>query len=797
MKPIAPALAVLVLAAALGSTPKDAVAAKNKSAAGPDSTASRELLASAANPAEAASITLAPWMRATLVIEGSAGNLKFSPPHVAQGPSIDGRLDDEAWASAARLEGFTHGRPVEGVHDSLGTTALVMYDDRNLYVAFHAQDDPGKVQAPVVPRDQIGQGDWVGVSIDTYNDHQRSFFLCSNPLGIQMDGVDQEGRDTDMAPDFQFTSKGSVNSTGYDVEMAIPFRTLRFSPGEKVTFGFNAIRDVRRDGTHMYWAPITRDVNSYHSQLGSLQDLSGIHPGRNVEINPTHTTSTLGAREGDQLQYLPPNGRFGIGAKVGLTSNLIADGVITPDFSQVEADAGVVDINERFAIFFPEKRPFFLEGSDIFTSPINLVYTRRIVDPLYGAKLTGKIGRTTLGVLSAADRSAGRGIDGLPNSVNAYLDQSAQYTLARFKQDVFKSSYVGLLMGDRTHVDQYNRGIGADGRLSWKDKYSLTFQSAHSWKRDHDLQPTIAGLPPAEQVDLPAEVTGQTGRKTEGNTYFLEMARDTRKLGLGTSVSGYSPEFSADMGFIRRTDLFAVSGWVRPHLWGKEKQWYTGIHFPVYYERNYDYHRATLTDEALSIVQEINLPKNSDAGMENVYRMIRHNGVDFRDLYRHAVWASSERYQTVRGGGLYVWGDQVVFAETVRGHDQRWELWSDFRFGPQFDGGVLVRSSTVWRENGSKFAEAFIPRMRLSYQFNKELSLRWITELRGRQEFDANGVQTSHRQTLSPDVLFSYYVRPGTVVYLGYGSLLAGEETRDLQPVRSSIFTKISYLWQM
>ncbi len=797
MKPLAPALTLIALAAVLGSTPEEALAAKKKSAARPDSTNSRELLASAANPAESASITIAPWMRATLVLEGAGGNLKFSPPHVTDGPSIDGRLDDEVWSQAARLEAFTHGRPVEGVRDSLGTTTLVMYDNHNLYVAFHAVDDPGKVQAPVVPRDQIGQGDWVGVSIDTYNDQQRSFFLGSNPLGIQMDGVDQEGRDTDMAPDFQFTSKGSVTGDGYDVEMAIPFKTLRFNPGEQVTFGFNAIRDVRRDGTHMYWAPISRNVDNYHSQIGSLQNLTGIRPGRNVEINPTHTTSTLGAREGDRFTYDAPNGRFGIGAKVGLTSNLIADGVMTPDFSQVEADAGVVDINERFAIFFPEKRPFFLEGSDIFNSPISLVYTRRIVDPLYGAKLTGKVGRTSIGVLNAADRSAGRGIDGFSNTLNPYIDQSAQYTIARFKQDVFKSSYVGLLMGDRTHEDQYNRGIGADGRLSWKDKYSFTFQGAHSWGRDHDFRSAIAGLSPAEQADLPGEVAGQTGRKTEGNTFYTELARNTRKLGLGATVSGYSPEFSADMGFIRRTDLFAVSGYVRPHIWGKEKQWYTGIHFPIYYERNYTYDREVLTDEVLSLVQEVNFPKNSWAGMEHVRRMIRHNGEKFDDIYRHAVWAGSERYTTIRAGGLYVWGDQVVFAETVRGRDQRWELWSDFRFGPQFDGGVFLRGSTVWRENDSKFAEVFIPRLRLSYQFNKELSLRWITELRGRQGFDTNGVRTSRSQTLSPDVLMSYYVRPGTVVYLGYGSLLNGEETRDLQSSQSSIFTKVSYLWQM
>jgi hypothetical protein len=172
--------------------------------------------------------------------------------------------------------------------------------------------------------------------------------------------------------------------------------------------------------------------------------------------------------------------------------------------------------------------------------------------------------------------------------------------------------------------------------------------------------------------------------------------------------------------------------------------------------------------------------------------------VDFKDIYRHAVWAGSERFRTLQAGGLYVWGDQVVFAETVRGRDQRWELWSNFRFGPQFDGGLSLNGSTVWRDaNDSRFADVLIPRVRLAYQFNRELSLRWITELRARRAWDASGALTSSTRTLTPDVLLSYYVRPGTVVYLGYGTVLDGEETRDLRPAQSSLFTKISYLWEI
>jgi hypothetical protein len=739
-----------------------------------------------------------PWERARARFVGAAGHTRLSPPRVPKGPMVDGRLDDDVWSMAAVLDSFTMNRPVEGQRDTLGTLCMVLYDDQNLYVAFRALDDPRALEAPVVPRDRIWQGDWVGVSIDSYNDQQRSFFLCANPIGIQMDGVDQEGRDSDMAPDFQFTSKGRVTDQGYEVEMAIPFRSLRFQPGPNVTFGFQAIRDIRRLGAHLYWAPVTRNINNYHSQIGRLEGLAGIRPGRNLQLNPTHTTTTLGARAAGGMAFDDPRGRFGLGAKLGITSNLIADVAMTPDFSQVEADAGVVDINERFAIFFEEKRPFFLEGSDLFTSPINLVYTRRIVDPQYGAKLTGKLGRTAIGVLNASDRSAGAGIEGLPNASNPYLDRDAVYTVARVKRDLFKNSYVGFLGGDRTFEDQYNRGAGVDGRLNWAGTYSFTFQGAHSWARQQDFRATLAGLTPEQRVEAPSDLFDATGRATQGNTYYAELSRDTRPLNTGVNVFGYSPDFAADMGFVRRTDVLGVSAWVRPHVWSKGRQWWNAFHFPMYFERDFTWNGETTTDEVISLVQEVDFPRNTWAGMEHVRRFVRHEGVDFKDLYRRAVWAGSERFRTLQGGGMFAWGDQVVFAEAVAGRDQRYELWSNFRFGPQLDGGLSLNGSTVWRaSNDTRFARVLIPRMRVSYQFSKELSLRLITELRERHQWDAGGVLESRTQSLTPDVLLSYFVRPGTVVYLGYGSLLEGAETSDLKPQRSSVFTKVSYLWEM
>ena len=728
---------------------------------------------------------------------GSSGHIQLSPPHVAKGPEIDGRLDDEAWRQAAVLDSFTQNRPIEGVPDTLGTNCLVMYDDQNLYVGFRVVDDPKRVQAPVVPRDQVWQGDWVGVSIDTYHDRQRSMFICSSPIGIQMDGVDREGGDSEMAPDFQYTSRGRVTAEGYEVEMAIPFKSLRFPNHNPVTFGFNAIRDIKRNGAHLYWAPVKRDINSYHTQIGTLDNISGVRPGRDIQVNPTVTGTQLGVRKPGGISYDDPRSRLGLGLKYGITSNLIADVAVTPDFSQVEADAGVADVNERFAIFFAEKRPFFLEGSDFFATPIGLVYTRRIADPLYGLKLTGKTGRTTIGLLQASDRLAGEGIPTLPDGANPYFDHDASFTIARFKRDVLKNSNVGVMIASRDHRDASNRVAAVDGRFTWRDKYSLDFQAIQSWTRDPDLSGAIANLSPADQAALDPGLSNLTGGERQGTAYQVTFGRDTRPLNTGFEVRGVTPSFAADMGFIPRHDITRFSGWIRPHIWSKGKNWYNSIHFPFYYERIYDYGASHLTDETFSQVAEVDLPLNSEIGMEMVQRFIGFEGQEFPNIHRMAMWINTERFRTVRGGLTYVYGDQVVFAEAVAGHDRYYEVWSDLRFSSQLDGSFNLADRMVWRGDGTRFAEAVIPRMRLSYQFSKELALRWITELQSRRRYDATGALVSDTRTLNPDVLMSYVLRPGTVVYLGYGSFLDGQEVGALKPRQNSVFTKVSYLWQL
>lgn len=730
---------------------------------------------------------------------GSSGATQLTVPRLLEAPVIDGALDDEVWQRAAVLDSFTHNRPLEGVLDTLGTHCLVYYDEQYLYVGFRAIDDPTQVQAPIVPRDQIWQGDWVGVSIDTYHDRQRSFFFGANPNGIQMDGVDQEGSDTDLSRDFLYTSKGRITDYGYEVEMAIPFKSLRFPDQATLTFGFNAIRDVRRDGTHMYWAPISRDINSYHSQLGTLQSIEGVQPGKDLRLIPTATASRLGLRgEDDVFTTYDVDNRIGFDVQYGVTNSLTLNGTVTPDFSQVESDASVVDINERFAIFFPERRPFFLEGADIFNSPFQLVYTRRIVDPRGGLKLTGKQGGLSMGVLSALDQSAGQPVATLPNSANPYLDHDALFNVARFKQDMFSNSFVGVTLADKEHRDAYNRVAGVDGRVNWANIYNFTFQSAGSWTKQADLRDAIGGLPPDVDAGLDDDLRTLTGKESNGGAWYASLRRNTRKLGLSAYALGVSPDFRADMGFITRTNYQEYGAWFEPSFWAGQNQWYQVLNTWTGYERTHDYGSGgRRVDDIFVQGGELRLPRNTwvGSGYNNVFTL--YEGVEFPNQHRLNFWAGTERWQFWRGGGSGSIGEEVIFSEVARGKRWRWDLWSDFRFTRQLDAGVTVSGATIRRAaNDSKFRDAIIPRVRVSYQFNKELSFRVIGETRRLREYDTSSAVVERTETLTLDLLATYLVRPGTVVYVGYGSLDEGDYMDEAVPQVRSYFAKISYLWQ-
>jgi hypothetical protein len=358
-------------------------------------------------------------------------------PRFDKAPVIDGKLDDEVWQKAAVLKDFYQIQPGDNVAPSKPTEVLIGFDPKFLYIAFKATDEPDKVRATVAKRDNIFQDDYVGFFLDTFNDKRKAFEVFFNPLGIQGDGIITEGRGEDFSVDLLMESKGIVHETGFNVEIAIPFKSLRFEAGKGKLWGAHFFRRIKRFENELdSWMPFSRSIDSNLSQAGHLTGLEGISVERAIELIPSLTVSQNGrfVRSFSPPPVISDPGRIvnepvkldlGLTAKFIPSSAITLDLAINPDFAQVEADQLVVTANQRFPIFFSEKRPFFLEGIEIFQTPITAVHTRAIVDPDLAIKTTGKKGRNTFGLMVASDNGPGNLSADDRGALNGCLDKRA------------------------------------------------------------------------------------------------------------------------------------------------------------------------------------------------------------------------------------------------------------------------------------------------------------------------------------------------------------------------------------
>ena len=409
-------------------------------------------------------------------------------PRFDKPPVIDGKLDDEVWKTAAVFKDFYQINPGDNIAPSKPTEAMIGYDAKTFYIAFHCYDEIDKIRATVAKRDDVFGEDNVRVFLDTFNDQRRAYVLGWNPLGIQQDGIMTEGSGTDFSVDIVMESKGMITSDGWTLEVAIPFKSLRYEAGKGKLWGIHIARNIDRFNDEFdSWMPMSRDISSQLVQEGHITGLENISTERTLEVIPSVTVSETGKRVNAlTLAQLAANpalldpGRtlneplkfdLGVTAKYSLTPTITLDLAINPDFAQVEADQTVVTANQRFPIFFEEKRPFFLEGIDIFRTPIQAVHTRAISDPDIAVKLSGKRGRNTFGILLASDNAPGnftkedrQDAKALP-AIQRFLDKNAYVGILRLKRDVGKQSYIGLLLTSYNFIEKHNQLGGIDGRI--------------------------------------------------------------------------------------------------------------------------------------------------------------------------------------------------------------------------------------------------------------------------------------------------------------------------------------------
>src|SRR5438093_506596 len=338
-------------------------------------------------------------------------NASLIAQRVDQPPKLEDFLAPNLPVSGVRVTDFRQREPGDGVPVSVPTTAYVSYDDANLYVVFVCRDDPAKVRAGLTKREEISVDDAVAVYLDTFHDRKRAYLFQTNPLGVQLDGIVTEGQDDDYSFDAVWQSEGRLTADGYVVRIAIPFRSLRFARTPVQSWGIALARFVRRSNEEAYWPLVTKRLAGFVPQFGTLDELRDISPGRNVQAIPYGAFT--GARFLDTevpAFRKATDRRLGLDLKTVIRDAVTLDGTINPDFSQVESDEPQVTINERFEVFFPEKRPFFIENAGYFQTPVNLFFSRRIADPGAGLRLTGKAGPWAVGAIGIDDRAPGQAV---------------------------------------------------------------------------------------------------------------------------------------------------------------------------------------------------------------------------------------------------------------------------------------------------------------------------------------------------------------------------------------------------
>jgi hypothetical protein len=774
----------------------------------------------------------------------------------AKPPVIDGKLDDDVWTSAAVFKDFYQWRPSDSSPASARTEVLAGYDSRFIYFAFHAYDDVSKIRANVAKRDNIFDDDVVGLLIDTFNDKRRSYELFFNPLGIQQDGFLTEGGNDDFSVDIVMESKGMVTSDGFTVEVAIPFKSLRYEAGKDRLWGLHILRIVKHaNGETDSWMPITKDQSGLLSQAGHISGLEGISTERTLELIPSLTLSETGKRkkpltaaqmaEGGRFVNEPIKFDVGLTGKYSVTPQVTLDFALNPDFAQVESDQLVVTANQRFPIFFDEKRPFFLEGIDIFRTQIAAVHTRTIIDPDYAAKLTGKVGRNTIGLLVASDNGPGNfSEEERPTANPRFLDKNATVGILRLKRDIGKAdSFIGFLGTHRRFVDINNDLAGFDGR------FRLDKLTTFSWQ--------VLGTRSRRPFFYPEK--GQVlDRRENGFIYALDYNKDGRHFGHEFSMVGRTRYYRADVGFNRRNNTNNPNWFIRYNSEPKPKALLISWRVYTDFSANFDWQGNSQnanneTQIQLSLKKETFVGVGVDKGYERVFESefgaSRQPGVNCV-VTNTCTFAGNDDERSSSNHGLY------LFAGSSPNKKYNFNFflnrrWGDFDFdfgaGPRFPRvsptAIAARNAVAnglcggnsppagckapqdpgpgdfWHFDGGI---TFLPTAALSatLNFTKERLKRYDTGLvafdeniislrstyqfsrflfaRARVDFD------SIASNVKGQFLLGYTPNPGTALYVGYNDDL---NRRGFNPFSGALepgfrrngrtfFVKMSYLFR-
>jgi hypothetical protein len=830
----------------------------------PQSSASATPVASPEVKAAEATTTVAPVPAKNLVAAPGHGAPALPPeksspvrlPRFAKPPVIDGKIDDEVWKNAVVLKDFYQVEPGDNIAPSKPTEVMLGYDERFLYVAFHCYDEPDKVRANIPKRDNIFHDDYVGILFDTFNDKRKAYEFDFNPLGVQADGIWTDGQGQDFSLDVVLESKGVVTSDGYTVEAAIPFKSIRYNAGKDTLWGAHFWRRIKRFNNELdMWMPISRDISSWLAQAGHLTGFEGISTERTLELIPSLTISETGRRKAPvTVAQIANGGRFvnepikldpGLTGKYSITSNVTLDFAVNPDFAQVESDQLVVTANQRFPIFFAEKRPFFLEGIDIFQTQIAAVHTRAIIDPDFAVKLTGKVRRNTFGLLLASDNGPGNfSEEERPTANPRFVDKNAMVGILRLKRDIGKSnSFIGFLGTYDRFVDRYNELAGFDGR------FQIDKTTTFNWQ--------FLGTHTRRPFFFPEE--GHTlDRKENGFIYAVDYNKDARHFSYDLSAVGRTRYYRSDVGFNRRTNINNLNGFFRYNSEPKPKARLTSWRVYTDLSSSMDWQRdlQNANDESqiqFSFPRQTYLGVGLEKGYERVFESefggVRKPGSNCV-INNSCTFAGNDNERSTSNRGIYLFAGSTINKKVNFNFfaNRRWGT-LDFDFGGgdkfprvspgaiaartaaanglcsgknpppichapldpgpgdffHFDGGITYQPTgalnatlnftkeRLKRYDTDKVAfDENILSLRSTYQFSRFLFAR------GRIDY------ATLESSVKAQFLMGYTPNPGTALYVGYNddlsrngfNRLSGLLEPGLRRNGRTFFIKMSYLFR-
>ncbi|MFH1195157.1 MAG: DUF5916 domain-containing protein [bacterium] len=688
-------------------------------------------------------------------------------------PVIDGILNDPIWKDAISVTNFKTYIPDFEKNASEKTIAYLTYDNKNLYFAFKCFDsEPSKIKATLTTRDNIYQDDWVCINLDSFNDQQSLYTFYVNPLGIQMDSrVPSNVADEDLSVDLVWYSAGKIDDEGYTVELSVPLKSIRYSGANPNVMAGYFERRIARYSEHSTYPEF--DPAKGYAVYCQLKEITfyDLESPTVFELLPAFTYSYKSEDNQGSLSPVENKGELSLTGKYGITSDLTFDGTYNPDFSQVEADAGQVDVNLRYDLYYPEKRPFFLEGNDIFklgatsTSEVDpiksLVHTRTIVNPLAGLKLTGKLSDD----ISVASIYA---LDDLQDRELSTDDKYAHFGIVRLKKSFSDDSFIGGIFTDRELKNRYNRVAGFDGRIRLSEASALEFNGLISFTK-----------------------SGEECKPKGEHAIGVDYLNQTRDLEYAFTLKDISENFNTDAGYITRTNILSATGYAKPKFYPNSE---------IFRRLDWDVFSAQTKDKFSSKWETNNytsltviLPGDMNVKVKYSYSTEIFLNEKFNTGGFHIAgggWLTNQFYL----GFLYRRIAAIYYSnEPFQGKSNRLSISTGYLPSDNFEADLDVVFIDLYRESDNqKVFEYPLFRTKLSYQFNQYLMFRGIAEY------------NRYRKQLLTDFLASFTYIPGTVFHLGYGSFYEKIKWQDDDYVGSNrfletqrgFFLKVSYLWR-